>query len=260
MLIRTEALAHAHEGRPALAGVDLALAPGDHAVLLGANGSGKSTLLQLLNALMPPDTGRILYDGRALDAGARRDAAFMRRFRGETALLFQDPAAMLFHATVGEEIAYGPRTHGRDEPEARARSWAAEVGVDHLWDRAPYALSRGEQQRVALASLLVLEPRLLLLDEPTASLDPRSTGWLVDFLADLPATVLTATHNLSLALELGDRALVLDESHRLCYDGPADALRHDMGTLRRANLVHAHRHRHRDGAVEHSHDHTHDWG
>lgn len=258
MLIRTERLSHAHDGRPAVRDVGLALAPGEHAVLLGANGCGKSTLLQLLNGLVTPDAGTVRYDGRPL-SDTRRDPAFLRRFRAETALLFQDPGAMLFHPTVAEEIAYGPRVHGLSDPEDRAHTWAGEVGVSHLWDRAPYALSRGEQQRVALASLLVLEPRLLLLDEPTASLDPRSTGWLVDFLADHPASVLTATHNLSLALELGDRALVMDEQHRLCYDGPADDLRRDHDTLLRANLVHAHRHRHRDGDVEHSHYHTHDW-
>ena len=114
------------------------------------------------------------------------------------------------------------------------------------------ALSAG-----CLAALLALEPRVLLLDEPVAALDPRSTGWLVDFLAALPVTLLTTTHNLSLAPELGSRALVLGEDHRLIHDGPVQALLGNMALLAAANLVHTHRHRH--GSVEHRHNHVHDW-
>lgn len=261
MLIEVDRLSCDHGAGPVLRDVSFGLAAGEHAVLLGANGSGKSTLLQLLDGLLPVPEGAVRYDGRPVHAAALKNPAFRRRFRAEVGLLFQDPAAMLFHATVGDEIAFGPRQLGRDAPEARARRWAETVGVTHLWDRAPAELSRGEQQRVALASVLVNEPRLLLLDEPTSALDPRSTGWLVDFLADHPATVLTATHNLSLAVELGDRALVLAEYGALVHDGDALALRDDHDVLLRANLVHTHRHRHRlgDGVEEHRHYHTHDW-
>ncbi|RQW78706.1 MAG: ABC transporter ATP-binding protein, partial [Geobacter sp.] len=107
------------------------------------------------------------------------------------------------------------------------------------------------------AALLVLEPDLLLLDEPTAHLDPRSVGWLVDFLSALKVTLVVATHNLSLAPELGERALVLGEDHRLLYDGDLASLLRDQERLIAANLVHTHRHRH--GAVEHRHFHSHDW-
>jgi len=263
MLIETEALGYDHGAGPVLRDVSFGLAAGEHAILLGANGSGKSTLLQVLDGLLPVRAGVLRYDGRELDAAALRDRDFRRRFRAEVGLLFQDPAAMLFHATVADEIAFGPRQHGRDDAEDRARRWAEAVGVAELWERTPAELSRGEQQRVALAAVLVNEPRLLLLDEPTSALDPRSTGWLVDFLTDHPAAVLTATHNLSLAVELGDRALVLGEDGALVYDGDALALRDDHDVLLRANLVHTHRHRHRhgdgDGDVEHRHYHTHDW-
>jgi cobalt/nickel transport system ATP-binding protein len=112
-------------------------------------------------------------------------------------------------------------------------------------------------QKVCLASLMALEPRVLLLDEPTASLDPRSTGWLIDFLHSLDLTMIVATHNLSMARELGRRTVVLSEAHRLIYDGDVDVLLGDVERLREANLVHVHKHAH--GDVEHRHYHSHDW-
>ncbi len=259
MLIEIENLSWSNNRQPAVQDVTFGLEAGEHAVLLGCNGCGKSTLLRLLNGLIHPDSGSIHYDGQQVDRRALANQPFHRRFRHEVGLLFQDPAAMLFHSTVADEIAYGPRQFKLSDPVERARQWATTIGADHLWERTPAELSRGEQQRVALASILVLEPRVLLLDEPTASLDPRSTGWLVDFLMDHTATILTATHNLSLATELGDRALVLGEDHRLHYDGDVLALRDNHEVLLHANLMHTHRHRHRRGDIEHRHYHTHDW-
>ena len=257
MLIKVEHLSHAHDGRPALHGVGFTAQEGERLVLLGCNGSGKSTLLKIIDGLIPPDAGVVTYDDRPVDRAALADRLWRLRFRREVVLLFQDPAAMLFHPTVAEEVAFGPRQLGLDEPEARAVAWIERAGLAALRDRSPHALSRGEQQKVALASLLVLEPRLLLLDEPTASLDPRSTGWLVDLLQDLETTTVVATHSLSLAPELGSRCLVLGEDHTLLHDGPVPRPDADMDLLRRANLVHRHRHDH-DGHV-HRHDHVHDW-
>jgi cobalt/nickel transport system ATP-binding protein len=257
MLIRTESLSHHFEGRPALRDVSLSVAHGERLVLLGCNGSGKSTLLKLLDGLFEPDRGAVFYDGRRLDREALKDREFHRRFRREVVLLFQEPEAMLFHPTVAEELSFGPSQLELDDPADRARHWARRTGIVHLWDRSPVDLSRGEKQRVALTALLVLEPRVLLLDEPTAALDPRSTGWLVDFLQDLTVTSITATHNLSLAPELGERGVVLGEDHAVLHDGPLEQLQGDLEVLRRANLVHRHRHRH--GPHQHSHDHVHDW-
>jgi cobalt/nickel transport system ATP-binding protein len=256
-LISVERLGHDYDGAPTLREVGFRLAEGEKAVLLGCNGCGKSTLLKILAGLVAPRCGHYLYDGRPVDAAALRDAAFRRRFRAEVGLLFQRSDAMLFNPTVRDEIAFGPRQHGLDDADARVARWSAALGVAGLLDRAPWTLSAGQKQMVCLASLLVLEPRLLLLDEPTAALDPRSTGWLVDFLQDLGQTLLVTTHNLSLAPELGSRCLVLGEDHALLHDGGADGLAGDLDLLRRANLVHGHRHRH--GGREHRHDHTHDW-
>lgn len=256
-MIATERLTHDFDGCPSLAGVDLCIEAGQKVVLLGSNGCGKSTLLKLLAGVLKPSSGRVVWEGRTLHDGLR-EPAFRRRFRREMGLLFQQADAMLFNATVLEEIAFGPRQHGLADAEDRARAWAARVGLDAVLDRAPWTLSAGQRQLVGLASLLVLDPRLLLLDEPTAALDPRSSGWLVDFLQELPQTLVVATHNLSLATELGRRCLVLGEDHSLIHDGDALAVGRDRDVLLRANLVHRHRHRH-DDAHEHSHYHTHDW-
>jgi cobalt/nickel transport system ATP-binding protein len=201
----------------------------------------------------------VVYDGHDVSPRALRDKAFRRRFRRETGLLFQNPDAMLFNATVLDEIAFGPRQHDMPDADDRARLWADRTGVAALLDRAPWTLSEGQKQLVCLAALLSLEPRLLLLDEPTSALDPRSTGWLVDFLQDLPQTLVVATHNLSLATELGERCLVMGEDHTLLHDGDVLALRDDAEVLQRANLVHTHRHRHKGGDTEHRHYHSHDW-
>ncbi|MCU0767119.1 MAG: energy-coupling factor ABC transporter ATP-binding protein [Gammaproteobacteria bacterium] len=245
------------DGTEALSGISLALQPAEKAVLLGANGTGKSTLLRILDGLIAPTLGEVRYAGRRVDRAALRDADFHQRFRREVVLLFQNPDAMLFNPTAYDEIAFGPRQLGLEDVDARVRHWAGLLGVTPLLGRAPFGLSGGEKQRVCLAALLVLEPRVLLLDEPTANMDPRSTGWLVDFLADVAQTTLVTTHNLSLAAELGTRCLVLGEGRRLVYDGPLQDFLGDHDRLVAANLVHRHRHRH--GDAEHSHYHAHDW-
>jgi len=245
------------EGGVAVDGFTFTVAEGERVVLLGANGSGKTTLLKLLDGLLFPQQGRYRYGGEVVDRHRLRRRDFRRRFRSEVSLLFQDPEAMLFNPTVFDELAFGPRQLGLDDVEQRVARWAAATEVEPLLARPPVQLSGGEKKRVALATLLVLEPRLLLLDEPTAGLDPRSTGWLIDLLQTLTTTVITTTHNLSLAAELGDRTLLLGEDHRLLADGPLEPLLADHDRLLAANLLHTHRHRH-DGEV-HRHYHLHDW-
>lgn len=256
-MIDVDGLTHRYNGTEVLRDIGFAQAEGEKLVLLGSNGSGKSTLLKILAGLIAPSAGAYRYRGEAIDPEHLKDTTRNRRFRQEVALLFQNPDTMLFNPTVFDEIAFGPRQLGTDALDQRVRHWATSVGVAAHLDRPPFGLSGGEKQKVALAALLAMEPKLLLLDEPTASLDPRSTGWLVDFLADLKATTLISTHNLSLAAELGTRALVLGEDHRLIYDGPIAPLMTDMKLLTAANLVHSHKHRH--GTVYHRHPHVHDW-
>lgn len=256
-VLEIRGIAHRYHSTEVLRDIRFVVHPGEKIVLLGCNGSGKSTLLKIINGLIAPAAGQFLYQGEAITLQGLKVPELHRRFRSEVALLFQNPDAMLFNPTVFDEIAFGPRQMGLTDVGQRVRHWADQVGVGKHLQRPPFTLSGGEKQKVCLAALLALEPKVLLLDEPTAALDPRSTGWLVDFLGGLDITTLTTTHNLSLAPELGSRALVLGEDHSLIYDGPIQTLLADMERLAAANLVHTHRHRH--GNIEHRHTHVHDW-
>jgi len=243
------------ESEPVLKEVSFTVAEKEKVVLLGANGSGKTTLLRILNGLIFPHQGSYRYGSEPVTEGRLKDRSWSRRFRREVVLLFQHPEAMLFNPTVYDEIAYGLRQLGVDDLDGRVRRWAARLGVEPHLKRPPFQLSGGEKQKVCLAALLALEPRVLLLDEPTANLDPRSTGWLVDFLQDLPVTSVATTHNLSLAGELGDRVLVLSEAHELIFDGRMEDLLGDEEKLLAANLVHSHRR----GGSRDKRLHLHDW-
>ena len=252
-------------GRKVLDDVSFRLDAGEKVVLLGANGSGKSTLLKLLNGLIDTGSGYVRWQGQAISRRLLRDREFARTFRSRNVLLFQHPEAMLFNATVAEEIAYAPRRLGMADCDDRVKRYADALGLGDFLFQPPFELSGGEKQKLALASLLVLEPDCLLLDEPTAHLDPRAMAWLVDWLLDAPQAALISTHNLSLARELANRCLVLGPQGRLLFDGPLpDALK-DIDLMVAANLAHRHRHRHRyrqaggDHAHFHSHFHTHDW-
>ncbi|MGE5026840.1 MAG: ATP-binding cassette domain-containing protein, partial [Betaproteobacteria bacterium] len=139
----------------------------------------------------------------------------------------------------------------------RIARWCPQLKLDALLDKAPFLQSGGQNQQVALASLLTLDPELLLLDEPSASLDPATVGWLIDMLLHSGKTLVVATHNLSLAAELGERCVVLGQDGRITFDGPTKAALSDMPLLERAGLAHRHVHHH-DG-VEHVHVHVHDW-
>jgi cobalt/nickel transport system ATP-binding protein len=245
------------DGEPVLKDFSVTLGAGEKLVLLGANGCGKSTLLKLMNGLVFPETGTVSWHGQPLTAPALKNRDFARDFRRRCVLLFQHPEAMLFNPTVRDEIAYGPRQLGLADDDARVEHWAAELKLAGLLDKAPFSLSGGEKQKLALACLLALDPDLLLLDEPGASLDPATAGWLVDTLLHSEKTVVVSTHNLSMAAELGSRCVVLGQGGEILFDGPVKMALTGMALLEKAGLAHRHRHRH-DGA-EHVHVHGHDW-
>ena len=247
------------DGRNALDGIDLEIAAGERIVLLGSNGCGKSTLLKLLDGLVPASRGMVRFEGEVLDKSRLRLREFSREFRRRVALMFQHPEAMLFNPTVAEEIGFGLRHLAEDEARERVRHWAEFMRLDTRLAEHPSQLSGGEKQRLCLACLLALEPDVLLLDEPTANLDPRTVGWLIDWLAERAITTVVATHHMALAPELGGRAVILSEAHRVAFDGPVGEALADLGLLLDNNL--AHRHRHEHGGVVHEHVHGHPvWG
>ena len=244
----------------ALENISLSIARGKRIALLGANGSGKSTLLRLLDALHFPDSGDIVFHGQPLARAVFEEDAFAFDFRSRVGLVFQNPDVQLFNPTVFDEVAFAPLQ--LRWPKERVMTLVAEaldrMEIGHLRDRPPHRLSGGEKKRVALASVLVLSPEVLLLDEPTAGLDPRSESQIIDMLiawGDNGRTVITATHDLGLVEDIADYCFVLQTGKIAAEGEPAVVLR-DTALLQRANLVHAHRHRHASG-VTHSHPHTH---
>ncbi len=259
-MIECVGLSYSHEDfsmrtNEVLRHVSFRIDEGEKVLLLGINGSGKSTLLKLLNGLLQPTAGEIRFRGESVDKRYLKQNGHL--FRRAVSLQMQDPSAMLFNATVYDEIAFGLHHFGFEGVEERVHEWAFRFGIEKLLHVSPMNLSGGQKQKVLLASLLAVEPELLLLDEPTAHLDPPSTGWLVEFLQEIPTATLTATHNLGLGRELGSRALVIGANHELIYDGSVEALLSNMPKLIEAQLVHRHRHRHE--GEEHAHFHLHSW-
>jgi cobalt/nickel transport system ATP-binding protein len=258
MVFALEDVSLALNGRPVLRDLRFTVGEGERVVLLGVNGCGKSSLLRLLDGLAFPTGGTLRWAGEPLEPKRLDDAATRRRFRSEVALLFQNVDAMLFHPTVADEIAFGPRQLGVPDVDARVSRWARVFDVEHLLDRPPFELSGGEKKRVALAAILAIGPKVLLLDEATANLDPASAARLVDLLQELEGvTTIASTHNLTVAEELGTRALLLAPGRAgLVYDGPVSGLLADERLLVESGL--AHRHAHRHGDAEHAHFHVHD--
>jgi cobalt/nickel transport system ATP-binding protein len=241
----------------ALEGITLRVMPGERVALLGANGCGKSTLLKLLDGLYPPTSGRMNVLGDDVK-NIEDDLDQAHHFRRQVGLVFQDPDVQLFSATVGDDVAFGPLQLGLPKTEVRRRVEAAllQMGIPHLRDRAPFELSGGEKKRAAIASVLAVEPRVILFDEPTASLDPRTKWVLVQLIEDLGrtgCTLVTATHELDIVPFIADRVLVMGEEHCIIADGRPETLLADSDLLIRANLIHEHLHMH--GGIQHAHLH-----
>lgn len=243
--------------REVLKDISFNIKRGEKVVILGTNGSGKSTLLKLLNGLISPQKGAYFYKNHLVTPSLLKEKDFHNRFRKEVVFLFQNPDTMIFNPTVFDEIAFGLRQLEVDAVEDRVNYWAEKLRISKYLHLSPFKLSAGKKQMVCLASLLVLEPELLLLDEPTSNLDPATTGWFIELLQELDVTTLIATHNLSLSMELGNRGVVLSDDHRMIYDGALENLIKDVNKLIEANLVHRHKHKHT--LIKHTHYHTHDW-
>jgi cobalt/nickel transport system ATP-binding protein len=260
MLFELDRLTYQYERLTALDDLSLSIPAGSRVALLGANGSGKSTLLRILDGLHFPHSGAIRFRGEELTEERFADDAFAYKFRRQVGLVFQNADVQLFNPTVFDEVAFGPLQLRLPKAEVRERVGGIldRLRIAHLKDRVPHRLSGGEKKRVALASVLVMDPAVLLLDEPTASLDPRSQSQFIDLLVEWGGgakSVIIATHDLGDLEDIADRCYVLDGGRLVAERAPADVLR-DRELLERTNLAHAHRHRHPSGEV-HSHPHVH---
>jgi cobalt/nickel transport system ATP-binding protein len=244
---------------PALDRVSLSVMRAEKVALLGANGSGKSTLLKVLDGLLFPDSGTFRAFGAEVTEENLEDEQFSEGFRSRVGFVFQSSDAQVFSPSVREEIAFGPLNMGltRREVEARVDDTLHMLDIGSLADRAPYQLSGGEKKRVALASVLAMNPEVLLFDEPTAALDPRTQQWLLELIAELNRagkTIVVATHDLDALEVLADRCAVFSEDHRIVAEGPPEEILGDQDLLLSVNLIHEHSHFHQ-GIGTHTHAH-----
>ena len=246
MLFEVDRLTYRYEGALALNNLSLSVPESSRVALLGANGSGKSTLLRLLGGLYFGQAGSVAFRGRQMTEKSFGDDDFAFSFRRQVGLVFQNPDSQLFNPTVFDEVAFSPLQMRWSKADIRDRvmetlDW---LRIAHLKDRAPQRLSGGEKKRVALASVLVLDPAVLLLDEPTAGLDPRSQSQLNDLLIRWGGggkSVVIATHDLADLRDTVDRCYVLD-SGKLAAEGTPDNILQNDDLLEQTNLVHRNLH------------------
>ncbi|MDQ4057704.1 MAG: energy-coupling factor ABC transporter ATP-binding protein [Actinomycetota bacterium] len=219
------------DGLQALFGIDLSIARGERVALLGPNGAGKTTLVLHLNGVLTAGAGSIRVGG--LEVTKQN----MKEIRRRVAIVFQDPDDQLFMPTVHDDVAFGPANLGVTGAELDARVMKAldAVGMADLADRTPHHLSFGQRRRVAVATVLAMEPDVLVLDEPSSNLDPAGRRELADVLRNLDLTMLMVTHDLPYALELCERAVVMNDG-AIAADGPTHAIMSDA-ELMRANRL-----------------------
>ena len=217
--------------RAVLAEVGFSLAPGERLALMGANGAGKSTLLLAMVGVIPPSSGAITID----DVPVLPER--LREVRRKAGMVFQNPEDQLFMPTVAEDVGFGLRNYGVAEQEAAPRIDRAleRLGIGHLKHRMSHRLSGGEKRLAALAGVLVMEPSLLLLDEPSSFLDPKARRNLMALFAGLPQTMLLATHDTDAALALCPRTLILKDG-RVFAQGPTPELLTNQPLLEEAGL------------------------
>jgi cobalt/nickel transport system ATP-binding protein len=204
------------DGTSVLRGVSFRITHGEAVAIIGANGAGKSTLLLQLNGCLLPQAGTV----RIGDFPLTKDTLpYVRRTVG---MVFQDPDDQLFMPIVHDDVAFGPLNLGlpTEEVEERVRSALATVGALHLQDRPPYRLSGGEKRAVAIASVLSMSPNILVMDEPTSYLDPQTRRHLIELLKTFKHTLIIATHDLDLVLDLCSRTIIL-QNGQVAADGPA---------------------------------------
>jgi cobalt/nickel transport system ATP-binding protein len=260
-MIRLENISyHYHDNIPALTGIDLEIKEGERFAIIGANGTGKTTLLQIINGLIFPSNGKFFFQGKEVMRQTMKDKGFVRFFRERVGYVFQDSDVQLFCPTVLDELLYGPLQLeiGGKEAMDRAFETMKMLNIEHLKERPTYMLSGGEKKKVAIGSVLTMNPEVLLFDEPTNGLDPKTECFLVELMIALNEagkTLVISTHDLSLVDELQATVGVLSEQHRLEKTGSAADILSDENLLLRVNLIHEHIHRHGDRTHKHIHSH-----
>lgn len=219
------------DGHQAIKGISFAIYHGESVGIIGANGAGKSTLLMLLMGVLFPSQGEVIV------GDVRITKKTLPMIRQRLGMVFQDPDDQLFMTTVYEDVAFGPRNFGLDEREVEKRVTKAleQVGILHLKDRAPFKLSGGEKRAAAIASVLSIEPDVLIMDEPTSGLDPKSRRRVMNLLNGFQHTKIITSHDLDMVLELCQRVIIIKDG-TTAADGPAGDILVDKQLLEECGL------------------------
>lgn len=229
--IEVENLAFTYpDGRQALSGITLKIEPGEKVALVGPNGAGKSTLMLHLN-------GILRGEGKICVAGLPMTEQNLGKIRAAVGLVFQNPDDQLFSPTVFDDVAFGPLHMGLSEATVRARvqNALAAVGMKEYTDRISHHLSIGEKKRIAIATVLSMEPEILVLDEPTAGLDPRARRTLINLLRQLEMTMLVSTHDIRMVAELFPRTVIM-ETGQIVASGETHTILADQALLAQHGL------------------------
>ncbi|MCX5699892.1 MAG: ABC transporter ATP-binding protein [Candidatus Omnitrophica bacterium] len=246
---------------PALCGIDIKIIQGQKISIIGANGTGKSTFLQILDGLIFADRGTLSFRGQQLNEEILSDAKFSREFRRKVGFIFQNSDVQLFCPTVKEDIVFGPLQLGfaNDEIQKRLEKLITILGIQDLLNRPPHQLSIGEKRKVAIASTLIIEPEILILDEPTAGLDPLTSRHIINLLIDeniKGKTIISSTHDLHIVQEISDIVYIFSSEKKIVKFGQPELILNDTVLLQVNNLVHIHSHRHKDKIHIHPHLHS----
>jgi cobalt/nickel transport system ATP-binding protein len=245
---------------PALKNISFSVKKGEIFSIIGLNGSGKSTLLHIINALIFPDAGDVLFEGNTITEKSLKEKSPGIQFRQRMGYIFQNSDIQLFCPTVLDELLFGPLQLNLplETAHERAEQTLSYLGIGYLKERPVYMLSGGEKKRVAIASVLTMNPDVLLVDEPLSNLDPKTQTFFVELLLDLNQagkTIIFTTHQLDLIDHLQPRVAVLSDEHTIRKTGTASEILGDEALLISVNLIHEHAHKH--GDEEHKHYHSH---
>jgi len=245
---------------PALRNINFSVKKGEMFSIIGLNGSGKSTLLHIIDALIFPDAGEVFFEGNAVSEKSLKKESLGIQLRQRMGYIFQNSDIQLFCPTVFDELLFGPLQLNLplEKAQERAEQTLSYLGIGYLRERPVFMLSGGEKKRVAIASVLTMNPDVLLVDEPLSSLDPKNQTYFIELLLELNKagkTIIFTTHQLDLIDHLQPRVAVLSEDHTIRKTGTSSEILNDEELLISVNLIHEHAHKH--GDEEHKHFHSH---
>ncbi|MBL4932530.1 energy-coupling factor ABC transporter ATP-binding protein [Clostridium paridis] len=241
-MIKLEQASFTYKSKQALEDINIHIKEGESIAIIGPNGSGKSTFLKLLNGIISPSEGKYIFDGTEINENKLKDNKFLKLFHKRVGFVFQNSDTQLFCSTVFEEIAFGPIQMGlrEDEINKRVNDCLKMLNIEKIKDEHPYNLSGGEKKRVAIASVLALNPEILTLDEPMSGIDPKGKRFLRDLLIALNKsgkTIICATHDFQYVDGMFERAIVFSENHKIIRDDKYCNIIEDEEFLKEYNII-----------------------